>query len=99
MQQRHAHRPIAALRAPGLVANLLCYRVKSGGYGGGIVLEGTVSYVAFWLNGLEIVAEDEFEDLLEAKAFILDHLQENREHFGVTAVRVCDDHATYFLIE
>jgi len=58
-----------------------------------------VSYVAFWLNGLEIVGEDEFEDLLEAKSFILDHLRENREQFGVTAVRVCDDHTTYFMIE
>lgn len=58
-----------------------------------------MSYVALWLRGQEIVAEDEFEDLLAAKAFIFDHLQENREQLGVTAVKVCDDHITYFQIE
>jgi hypothetical protein len=58
-----------------------------------------VSYVALWLKGIDIVAEDEFDDLLAAQAFILAHLQENREQLGVTAVWVCDDHLTYFQIE
>jgi hypothetical protein len=58
-----------------------------------------VSYVALWLKGLEIVAEDEFEDLFEARDFVVNHLPEHRRHLGVTAVRVCDDHTTYFLIE
>jgi hypothetical protein len=58
-----------------------------------------MSYVALWLKGLEIVAEDAFEDLLEAKDFVLSHVDENRRDLGITSVRVCDDHITYFQIE
>ena len=58
-----------------------------------------MSYVALWLKGLEIVAEDEFEDLLEAKEFVLSHMEDHRHDLGVTSVRVCDDHITYFQIE
>lgn len=58
-----------------------------------------MSYVALWLKGQEIVAEDAFEDLLEAQDYVLSHMAEQRLHLGVTAVRVCDDHATYFQIE
>jgi hypothetical protein len=61
--------------------------------------ERAVSYVALWLKGLEIIAEDEFEDLLEARDFVVSHLAEHRRELGVTAVRVCDDHTTYFQIE
>jgi hypothetical protein len=55
--------------------------------------------MALWLRGDEIVAEDAFEDLLEAQDFVLSHMAEQRRDLGVTAVRVCDDHTTYFQIE
>lgn len=58
-----------------------------------------VSYVALWLKGQEIIAEDAFEDLLEAQDFVLSHMAEQRRDLGITAVRVCDDHITYFQIE
>ena len=58
-----------------------------------------MSYVALWLKGFEIVAKDEFEDLLEARDFVLSHMQDHRLDLGITSVRVCDDHVTYFQIE
>lgn len=58
-----------------------------------------MSYIAIWLKGEEVVEENEFEDLITAKTFVLNHLRENLEILGVTAVKVCDDRATYFRIE
>jgi hypothetical protein len=82
----------SAIRAFGAQSDML-------GRKGAWCKERTLSYVALWLKGVDIVAEDEFDDLLEAQTFIFEHLQENRDQLGVTSVCVCDDHLTYFQIE
>jgi hypothetical protein len=63
-----------------------------------MVLGGTMSYVAEWLKDREIVASDQFENLLEAGAFVVQHVEERRIRLGTTAVRVHDEHAICFQI-
>lgn len=58
-----------------------------------------MSYHATWLKGREIVADDEFDDLLEAQAFVLEHLKEYHDALGVNGVKVWDERATYFEVE
>jgi hypothetical protein len=52
-----------------------------------------------WLNGEEIVAKQDFDDLLEAQAFVLEHMKEYQDSIGAKAVKVWDDHIIYFQVE
>lgn len=58
-----------------------------------------MSYHALWLKGQKVVADDEFEDVLEAQKFVLDRLSSNRFRRGSTRVKVCDSRVTYFQID
>jgi hypothetical protein len=58
-----------------------------------------MSYHATWLKGREIIAEDDFEDLLEAQAFVLQHMKIYHDALGVDGVKVWDERAIYFRME
>jgi hypothetical protein len=58
-----------------------------------------MSYHATWLKGREVVADDEFEDLLEAQAFVLEHQKAYHDAFGANSVKVWDERAIYFQVE
>jgi hypothetical protein len=58
-----------------------------------------MSYHATWLKDCEVVADDEFADLLEAQAFVLEHMKSYHESFGANSVKVWDERTTYFQFE
>jgi hypothetical protein len=53
-------------------------------------------YLATWLKGLEIVAEEHFDNLLVAQDFVLEHMVDYRKELGADRVKVWNDHAIYF---
>lgn len=55
-------------------------------------------YRALWLRGEEVMAAEEFADLLEAKRCILAELQTRRRKDGVTAVKVVGNGHVCFTI-
>lgn len=55
-----------------------------------------MAYLATWLKGAEIVAEDHFDSLLAAQDYVLDHMIEYRMSFGADEVKVWNGHAVYF---
>lgn len=55
-----------------------------------------MAYLATWLKGTEVVAEEEFEDLLVAQASVLEHMSDYRNSLGVDAVKVWNGQAIYF---
>lgn len=58
-----------------------------------------ISFVAIWLKGKEVVEEDEFVDLMEAKIFVLEHLIEKEDELGITCVEVCGGGRSCFKID
>lgn len=58
-----------------------------------------MSYHTTWLNGDEIVAEQDFDDLLEAQSFVLEHMKEYQDRAGAKAVKVWDNRVIYFQVE
>jgi hypothetical protein len=61
--------------------------------------EFAMAYHATWLKNCEVVADDEFADLLEAQAFVLEHMKAYHKSFGANGVKVWDERTTYFQIE
>lgn len=53
-------------------------------------------YLATWLKGIEIVAEEHFDNLLAAQAFVLEHMTAYREALGADGVKVWNGRAIYF---
>lgn len=47
-----------------------------------------MAYVAQWLHGDEIVAEEDFANLLDAQAHVLRHLQDYFRQKGADTVKV-----------
>lgn len=58
-----------------------------------------MSFVALWKRGDTVVAEDVFNNLIDAKCFVLDHLREKSEVLGITCVEVSGSGKRYFHIE
>lgn len=58
-----------------------------------------MAYIAIWLKGRQIVAEEEFEDLLTAQASILEHMAGYQEALGANSVKVWDGSAIYFQVD
>ena len=57
---------------------------------------GSMTYLSTWLKGSNIVAEDQFEDLLAAQVFVLDHMSDYRSAFDADSVKVWNGRAVYF---
>lgn len=55
-----------------------------------------MAYLATWLKGTEIVAEEEFEDLLVAQATVLESMSDYQTLLGADAVRVWNGRSIYF---
>lgn len=55
-----------------------------------------MAYVATWLHGEEIVAEEEFADLMEAQAHVLRHLKDYSRLIGADTVKVSSGATIYF---
>lgn len=53
-------------------------------------------YLATWLKGLEIVAEEHFDDLLVAQDFVLEHMTDYRKTLGADGVKVWNGRTVYF---
>lgn len=47
-----------------------------------------MTYFAIWLKDGEVLEEVEFEDLLEARDYVMDQLALHRELLGATGVKV-----------
>lgn len=58
-----------------------------------------MSYVATWFKGADIVAVEEFDDLFEAQAMVLQRMALYQETIGADKVRVGNGRAVLFQVE